>query len=108
MVGQIRVFISPKVVDYLDALIYQLYKKEYFGFVASAEEYVALIYDAINCTIHLNNKLTPEKLLHLGSHYVFYKSNKRTTWYIFFEKRDTIYLITRILNNYCAEVKYIK
>lgn len=108
MVGQIKVFISPAVVDYLDALVYQLYKKEYFGFIASAEEYVALLYDAINHTIHLNNKPTAEKLLYLGSNYIFYKSNKRTTWYIFFEKKDTIYLVTGILNNYCPEVKYIK
>lgn len=108
MVGQIKVFISPTVVDYLDALVYKLYKKEYFGFIASAEEYVASIYDAINYNIHLNNKLTTEKLLYLGGHYIFYKSNKRTTWYIFFEKKDNIYLVTGILNNYSVEVKHIK
>jgi hypothetical protein len=43
MVGEIKVFVSPAVVDYLDTLVYQLYKKEYFGFIASAEEYVISI-----------------------------------------------------------------
>ncbi len=71
MVGEIKVFVSPAVVDYLDTLVYQLYKKEYFGFLSSAEEYVLSIYDVINSNIHLNNKLTTEKLLYLGSNYIF-------------------------------------
>jgi hypothetical protein len=71
MVGEIKVFISPAVVDYLDTLVYQLYKKEYFGFLSSAEEYVISIYEAINSNIHLNNKLTTETLLYLGSNYIF-------------------------------------
>ena len=47
MVGEIKVFISPAVVDYLDTLVYQLYKKEYFGFIEDAETYVDKIYDFI-------------------------------------------------------------
>ena len=58
MVGEIKVFISPVVVDYLDTLVYQLYKKEYFGFLSSTEEYVISIYETINSNIHLNNKKT--------------------------------------------------
>lgn len=91
MVGEIKVFISPAVVDYLDTLVYQLYKKEYFGFLSSAEEYVISIYEAINSNIHLNNKSTIEKLLYLGSNYIFFKPNKRTTWYIFFEKKNYLF-----------------
>jgi hypothetical protein len=72
MVGEIKVFISPAVVDYLDTLVYQLYKKEYFEFLSAAEEYVVSIYDVINSNIHLNNKPTPEKLLYLGSNYIFF------------------------------------
>jgi hypothetical protein len=107
MVGEIKVFVSPAVVDYLDTLVYQLYKKEYFGFIASAEEYVISIYNVINSNIHLNNKPTPEKLLYLGSNYIFFNPNKRTTWYIFFEKKDTTYLVTGILNNYSEEIRYL-
>ncbi len=107
MVEKIEVFIHPNVVDCLDTLVYQLYEKEYFGFLTSAEEYVTSIYDAIISNIHLNNKSTTEKLLYLGSNYIFYKSNRRTTWYIFFEKRDSIYLVTGILNNYSEEIRHL-
>lgn len=91
MVGEIKVFISPAVVDYLDTLVYQLYNKEYFGFLSSAEEYVISIYEAINSNIHLNNKSTTATLLYLGSNYIFFKPNKRTTWYIFFEKKNYLF-----------------
>lgn len=107
MVGEIKVFVSPAVVDYLDTLVYQLYKKEYFGFIASAEEYVISIYNVINTNIHLNNKPTPEKLLYLGSNYIFFNPNKGTTWYIFFEKKDSTYLVTGILNNYSEEIRHL-
>jgi hypothetical protein len=107
MVGEIKVFISHAVVDYLDTLVYQLYKKEYFGFLSAAEEYVVSIYDVINFNIHLNNKQTPQKLLYLGSNYIFYKPNKRTTWFIFFEKKDTTYLVTGIINNYSEEIRHL-
>ena len=107
MVGEIKVFISPAVVDYLDTLVYQLYKKEYFGFLSSAEEYVISIYDIINSNIHLNNKSTTETLRYLGSNYIFFKPNKRTTWCIFFEKKDYTYLVTGILNNYSEEIRHL-
>jgi hypothetical protein len=91
MVGEIKVFISPAVVDYLDTLVYQLYKKEYFGFLSTAEEYVVSIYDVINSNIHLNNKPTPEKLLYLGSNYIFLSQIKEPLG--LFSSRKKILLI---------------
>lgn len=106
MVGKVKVIITPKVIDYLDDLVRILYKEEYFGFVESAEDYVSKIYDALDENIKLyTHKITPQKLKYLGFSYIFYKSNKRTTWYIFFKKEDNKYLITSILNNHCEEVK---
>lgn len=106
MVGEIKVFISPAVVDYLDTLVYQLYKKEYFGFLSSAEEYVISIYEAINSNIHLNNKSTTEKLLYLGSNYIFL-SQIRKLLGIFSPRKKTTYLVTGILNNYSEEIRHL-
>ncbi|WP_208326181.1 hypothetical protein [Flavobacterium sp. S87F.05.LMB.W.Kidney.N] len=47
MVGKIEVIYTSSVIHYLDDLVVTLYKKEYFGFIQSAEEYVSHIYDAI-------------------------------------------------------------
>lgn len=106
MVGKIEVIFTPSVIQYLDDLAIALYKKEYFGFIESAEEYVSNIYDAVPERIKKSpQKKSPESLQNLGSHYVFYKANSRTTWYIFFEKRNQNYLITGIINNYCSEAK---
>jgi hypothetical protein len=108
MVGKIKVVFTPHVISYLDDLVRVLYKKEYFGFVETAEEYVSKIYDAVPENIKLNtDKGSPKNLKHLGSHYIFYKANNRTTWYIFFEKKDQNYLITGIINNHCEEAKEI-
>ena len=106
MVGKVKVIITPKVIDYLDDLVRVLYKEEYFGFIESAEGYVIKIYDAIDENIKLSpHKLTPQKLKYLGSNYIFYKVNNRTTWYIFFEKKNHNFLVTGIINNHCEEAK---
>jgi hypothetical protein len=104
MVGKIKIVFAPDVIDYLDVLVRILYKKEYFGFIETAEEYVLKIYDAVPENIKWNvHKPTPKKLQYLGSNYIFYNANARTTWYIFFEKQDVVFLITGILNNHCEE-----
>lgn len=104
MVGKIEIIFPPNVIDFLDGLVRILYKKEYFGFIETAEEYVSKIYDFVQDNITFStHKVTPKKLKYLGSNYIFYKSNNRTTWYIFFEKRNQNYLITGIINNHCEE-----
>lgn len=106
MVGKIEIIFTSHVINYLDNLVRVLYKKEYFGFVETAEEYVIKIYDAVSDNILLSShKKTPKSLQYLGSKYIFYNSNKRTTWYIFFEKRENNFLVTGILNNHCKEAK---
>jgi len=106
MVGKIEVIFTPSVISYLDNLVLVLYRKEYFGFIESAEEYVDDIYDAVPEKIRKSpHKKPPKSLQYLGLNYIFYKSNARTTWYIFFEKSNQNYLITGILNNYSEEAK---
>ncbi|MEG2100250.1 MAG: hypothetical protein RRY99_01960 [Flavobacterium sp.] len=104
MVGKIEVIFAPSVISYLDDLVVILYKKEYFGFIESAEEYVDDIYDAVPERIRKSpHKKTPKPLKYLGAEYIFFRPNARTTWYVFFEKRNQNYLITGILNNYSEE-----
>ncbi len=106
MVGKIEVIYTSSVISYLNDLVVILYKKQYFGFIESADEYVDEIYDAIPERIKKSpHKKTPKPLKYLGSNYVFYKVNTRTTWYVFFERRDQNFLITGITNNHCIEAK---
>ena len=106
MVGEIGVIYTPEVIRYLDDLVITLYKEEYFGFIESAEEYVSNIYKEVPERIKKSpHKKTPKPLQYLGSEYIFYKSNARTTWYMFFEQKNQNYLITGILNNYSEEAK---
>lgn len=106
MVGNKKIVISQRVILYLDKLVQNLYQNDYFSFLESAQQYVGNIYDFINKNLQTSRHYdSPENLKHLGSFYIFYKANKRTTWYVFFEKRHNHYLVTTILNNYCKEIK---
>ncbi|MNE69143.1 hypothetical protein D3C87_727040 [compost metagenome] len=108
MVGEIEVIFTPKVLEFLDDLILLLYKKEYFGFLRSAENYVLTMYDAIPDRLKkARHCQTPSSIKYLGANYIFYKVNNRTTWYIFFEKREGNYLVTAIINNNSVEVGYL-
>ncbi|MBA4744944.1 MAG: hypothetical protein H2058_06780 [Muricauda sp.] len=68
-------------------------KKEYFGFI-----------ETIPREIH---KKSPGALAKYGTYYSFFNTGSRTTWYLFFEKKDNNYIITGILNNHCEEAKHI-
>ena len=108
MVGKIEVIFTSNVISYLDDLVRILYKKEYFGFIESAEDYVGNIYDSVPENLKSDNyKSSPKELKHLGSKYIFYKANSRTVWYIFFETKKDKYLITGILNSHSEEMKFL-
>lgn len=101
-----KIVFKNKVLDYFDELVYTLFKEEYFSYSENAQLYVDKIVDFIISEIgSFPHKSTPQKLQYLGSNYIFYKANARTTWYIFFEKQKSIFLITGIINNHCEEAK---
>ncbi|QKJ62550.1 hypothetical protein [Flavobacterium sp. M31R6] len=101
-----KIIFKNKVLDYFDELIYTLFEEEYFSYSENAQLYVDKIVDFIILEINsFPHKSTPQKLQYLGSNYIFYKANARTTWYVFFEKQDAIFLITGIMNNHCEEAK---
>ncbi|MBC7525071.1 MAG: hypothetical protein H7239_11610 [Flavobacterium sp.] len=105
---KIEILISNQASNYLDDLIEILYKKDYFGFLESAEEYISSIYEFIYSSINtFPSKETPSQIRFLGSKYLFFKTKSRTTWYIFFENKKLTYVVTHICNNNCEEVKWI-
>ena len=68
-----------------------MYQNEYFGYLEQAIAYKDKIIDFIDKNIDSNfHRYTPFALISLGSFYIFYNSNKSTTWYVFFEKKESI------------------
>ena len=105
---EIKIFYKSDVEYFINELIYILYKENYFSYLKNAIEYKDKIIDYIDQNIcSFPSKTTPLILNHLGSNYMFYKSNPRTTWYIFFDKEDNQYLITFITNNHTEIAKYL-
>ncbi|UPZ17465.1 hypothetical protein [Flavobacterium humidisoli] len=101
-----KIIFKETVLEYFDDLLLILFEDEYFGFPDSARNYVNKIVDFIFSSISsFPHKKTPVTLQYLGSDYIFYKTNSRTTWYIFFEISNQNYLITGIINNYSEEAK---
>lgn len=99
-----KVIFKTVILDYFDDLVFTIFRKEYFSYPENAILYVDKIVNFVSTEIFtFPHKQTPKPLQHLGSNYIFYKSNNRTTWYIFFEKRNSNYLITGIINNHCEE-----
>jgi plasmid stabilization system protein ParE len=102
---KVAIEILPEVIDFLNDVVKILFKKEYFGFQDAAQRYVQKIYDFIEFElVNFPHKSTPSSLKIFGSNYVFYKPNNRTTWYIFFEKKQNRILITHITNNHIKEL----
>ncbi len=98
-----KVIYAPEVVDYIDNLIIILFEKGYFGFPESAKTYVSKLTSDIESSIHLKlKKASPPRFKKYGTHYVTYKPNKNTTWYVFFSFRTDRYLIRFITNNHVS------
>jgi len=103
-----KVIYAPEVVDYIDNLILILFEKGYFGFPESAKTYVSKLTSDIESSIHLKlKKFTSPRFKKYGTHYVTYKPNKNTTWYVFFSFRTDRYLIRFITNNHVS-AQYIR
>jgi len=105
---RIEILYNPEVEDFLFDLVYILFKNDYFSYLENAEKYKDNIIDFVENNIKsFPAKKTPNAILYLGSNYIFYKSNARTTWFIFFEQYQNNYLVTNIINNHCIEAKWL-
>jgi len=106
---EVKVLFKPEVEHFLNELIYILYKENYFSYLENAIDYKDKIIDFIEENIsNFPYKNTPLPLYSLGSKYIFYNSNSRTTWYVFFENEDHQYLTTYIANNHTEIAKLLK
>ncbi len=105
---KIKILYKLEVEDFLFDLVLILFKNDYFSYLENAESYKNDIVDFVENNIkNFPSKKTPAKLENFGSNYIFYKSNARTTWFVFFEQQGSHYLITHIINNHCEEVKWL-
>lgn len=101
-----KIIFKEEILEYFNDLVFTLFENDYFGFSDSAQNYVnKIVAFVISSISSFPHKKTPKSLQYLGSNYIFYKTNSRTTWYLFFEKSNQNYLITGILNNYSEEAK---
>ena len=100
--------IERNVIYYLEELIHILYKKHYFSSTLSAENYLDKILNFIYTDIDsFPSKRTPRELNYLGEFYVFYNSNRITTWFIFSYRKNSNYVISGVINNHIKESKWL-
>ena len=100
-----EVVFSKNVEIYLNELMILLFEKQYFGFPESAKQYVDKLISYIEQNIDIvQSKNAPEYFMRFGEDmkYVTYQPNKNTTWYVFFQKHDNIYLVRHISNNHIS------
>ncbi len=98
-----RIVFHKDVLDYLSELVEILHEKEYFGFEATAANYVDNLTDDIVKNIHNKLKKTaPAEFSKYGNNlkYVTYRPNKNTSWYVFFEFENDTYYIQYINDNH--------
>ena len=95
----------PEIEIYLSELIELLYNKDYFSFPDQAIDYVSNIREYIENEIPtVYKRKSPEYFSRYGKEMSFftYKANNNTSWYIFFQQQDDVYLIRYITNNHVS------
>jgi len=102
-----KVVVLPKVRQYIYELSYILYKKDYFSYLDTAEEYFEELFEDINTTLpNRQKRCAPEYFERYGKNmfYATFRKSKRTQWYVFFsiyeENDELIYLVRYITNNH--------
>jgi hypothetical protein len=95
---------------FLDELLIILSERHYFSFWEDASLYVKrIVLYAVQYIGVLQGKNAPFYFNRYGSNlkYITYRANKTTSWYIFYQQQDNIYLIRHITNNHVA-AQYIE
>jgi hypothetical protein len=105
---KVNLYYKPEAEDYFNELVFILFKEDYFSYLENAIIYKdKILFFIENNILTFPSRKTPQKLQSFGSNYIFYKSNQRTTWYIFFEKSESNYLVTNIINSHSKEAKWL-
>jgi hypothetical protein len=87
------------IKDLLDVLI----NKQYFSYSNDAKEYIdKLLFHCYNYIPILPGKKAPERFKRYGRdlRYITYRPNRQTTWYIFYQQRNDVFVVTYITNNH--------
>jgi hypothetical protein len=102
-----KVVILPEVVDYFLELSSILYDKGYLGFEEAAVQYaIELFEDIKNNLPNKHRKVAPKYFDKFGKgmFYTFFKRNKNTSWYVFFNiyltNGEAVYFVRYISNNH--------
>ena len=96
-----KIILLPEVTDELNQLIKLLYEESYFAFIESAIEYADKILDFIHSIPDQRCKLTSDKKY--GVYYCTFKANKKTTWYICFDRQNKKYIVRYLTNNHSKD-----
>ena len=102
-----KIIIYSKDIEfYLNDLIDILFYKDYFSYIENAEKYVFDLKEEIENYIDVKNQFeSPEKFQKYGKYYIIISLNNRTSWFVFFDKKENRYLIQYITNNHIEESK---
>ncbi len=104
----VEVIFKESVANYLDKLANRLQKKEYFSFIEYADKYVDYIVNEITENIHYKKHYnTVLKHKKYGAFYIIIKTNNRTAWHVYFNKKGNRYLITKVLNNHLPSANFL-
>ena len=102
-----NVIILPKVLEYLDTIVFILFEKEYFGFLDTSIRYVEELIDDIKINLPIKSyKPAPAYFDKYGKgmYYASFRKNKHTQWYVFFrvykKEKKVIYQVRYIANNH--------
>jgi hypothetical protein len=94
---------NKDVLRYLDELIDILIDAEYFSSYDASVQYIEDLVNYIEKNIAMHPyKFAPAYFSKYGDNllYITYKRNRQTTWYVFFQKFDSSYLIRYIATNH--------
>jgi hypothetical protein len=97
------VILLPSAKDSLKELLRVLLNNPYCLHEEKAHEYVDALYNHVVYYIPLlPGKKAPERFNKYGRnlHYITYRPNRQTTWYIFYIQKNDRYLVTYITNNH--------
>ena len=102
-----NVIFLPKVLEYLDDLVFILFEKQYFSDLESSISYVDDLIDDIKTTLPIRSRKTASPYFDKygeGMYYTVFKKNRRTSWYPFFkiyeENGERFYQVRYIANNH--------
>lgn len=105
-----KIMFSKKAEIYLEKLMYLLFEQDYFGFPDAAKKYVdkLITYSEQNIG-KIKGKPAPEYFKRFGKNleYLTYKANQSTTWYLFYSKKDNVFLVRHITNNHVSAQYFV-